>query len=98
MFESHTNGVAAQAAGTMMMEGKEQRFGVAGSVLWAVSATGTSTGAVNSAHDSSTGAGGAMIWNMLLGEVAPGGAETGLYGMLVLAIIAVVGGARGSYA
>ncbi len=93
VFESHTNGVAAQAAGTMM-EGKEQRFGVAGSVLWAVSTTGTSTGAVNSAHDSfSAGAGGAMIWNMLLGEVAPGGAGTGLYGMLVLAIIAVfVGG------
>jgi potassium-transporting ATPase potassium-binding subunit len=92
-FESHTNGVAAQAAGAMM-EGKEQRFGVAGSVLFAVSTTGTSTGAVNSAHDSySAGGGGALIWNMLLGEIAPGGVGTGLYGMLVLAIIAVfVGG------
>ncbi|WP_207842008.1 potassium-transporting ATPase subunit KdpA [Williamsia soli] len=92
-FESHTNGLAAQTAGTMM-EGKEQRFGVAGSALFAVSTTGTSTGAVNSAHDSySAGGGGALIWNMLLGEVAPGGVGTGLYGMLVLAIIAVfVGG------
>lgn len=92
-FESHTNGVAAQAAGAMM-EGKEQRFGVAGSALFAVSTTGTSTGAVNSAHDSySAGGGGALIWNMLLGEVSPGGVGTGLYGMLVLAIIAVfVGG------
>lgn len=92
-FESHTNGIAAQAAGAMM-EGKEQRFGVAGSALFAVSTTGTSTGAVNSAHDSySAGGGGALIWNMLLGEVAPGGVGSGLYGMLVLAIIAVfVGG------
>ncbi|MFJ6095724.1 potassium-transporting ATPase subunit KdpA [Williamsia muralis] len=93
LFESHTNGIAAQAAGAMM-EGKEQRFGVPGSVLFAVSTTGTSTGAVNSAHDSySAGGGGALIWNMLLGEVAPGGVGSGLYGMLVLAIIAVfVGG------
>ena len=92
-FESRTNGIAAQAAGAMM-EGKEQRFGVAGSALFAVSTTGTSTGAVNSAHDSySAAGGGALIWNMLLGEVAPGGVGTGLYGMLVLAIIAVfVGG------
>ncbi|PXW28804.1 UNVERIFIED_CONTAM: K+-transporting ATPase ATPase A chain [Williamsia faeni] len=92
-FESHTNGVAAQAAGAMM-EGKEQRFGIAGSALFAVSTTGTSTGAVNSAHDSySAGGGGALIWNILLGEIAPGGVGTGLYGMLVLAIVAVfVGG------
>lgn len=92
-FESKTNGVAAQAAGAMM-EGKEQRFGVAGSALFAVSTTGTSTGAVDSAHDSfSAAGGGALIWNMLLGEVAPGGVGSGLYGMLILAIIAVfVGG------
>lgn len=77
-----------------MMEGKEQRFGVAGSALFAVSTTGTSTGAVDSAHDSfSAAGGGALIWNMLLGEVAPGGVGSGLYGMLILAIIAVfVGG------
>jgi K+-transporting ATPase ATPase A chain len=92
-FESKTNGIAAQAAGAMM-EGKEQRFGVAGSALFAVSTTGTSTGAVDSAHDSlSAAGGGALIWNMLLGEVAPGGVGSGLYGMLILAIIAVfVGG------
>ena len=92
-FESRTNGIAAQAAGAMM-EGKEQRFGIPASALFAVSTTGTSTGAVNSAHDSySAAGGGALIWNMLLGEVAPGGVGTGLYGMLVLAIIAVfVGG------
>ncbi|MGV9713180.1 potassium-transporting ATPase subunit KdpA [Gordonia sp. NPDC003424] len=93
VFESRTNGVAAQAAGAMM-EGKEQRFGIPASALFAVSTTGTSTGAVNSAHDSfSAGGGGALIWNMLLGEVAPGGVGSGLYGLLVMAIITVfVGG------
>ncbi|WP_299574086.1 potassium-transporting ATPase subunit KdpA [uncultured Williamsia sp.] len=92
-FEQHTTGVAARAAGAMM-EGKEQRFGIPGSVLYAVATTGTSTGAVNSQHDSfSAAGGGALIWNMLLGEVAPGGVGTGLYGILVLAVIAVfVGG------
>ena len=92
-FEQHTTGVAARAAGAMM-EGKEQRFGIPGSVLYAVATTGTSTGAVNAQHDSfSAAGGGALIWNMLLGEVAPGGVGTGLYGILVLAVIAVfVGG------
>ncbi|MDL9938551.1 potassium-transporting ATPase subunit KdpA [Gordonia sp. ABSL1-1] len=91
--EAHVAGVAGQAAGAMM-EGKEQRFGIPGSVLFAVSTTGTSTGAVNSAHDSYTAAGGgALIWNMLLGEIAPGGVGSGLYGILVLAVITVfVGG------
>lgn len=91
--ESRTRGVAATAAGAMM-EGKEVRFGVPGSALFAVSTTGTSTGAVNSAHDSmSSLGGGAVLLNMLLGEIAPGGVGTGLYGLLVLAVIAVfVGG------
>ncbi|NGP07650.1 potassium-transporting ATPase subunit KdpA [Rhodococcus sp. 14C212] len=91
--ESGTRGVAANAAGAMM-EGKEVRFGIPGSVLFAVSTTGTSTGAVNSAHDSmSPLGGGAVLLNILLGEIAPGGVGTGLYGMLVLAVIAVfVGG------
>ena len=72
------------------MEGKEVRFGIPGSVLFAVSTTGTSTGAVNSLHDSYTGRrGGVTLLNMLLGEVAPGGVGTGLYGILVLAVIAV---------
>ncbi|MGV9794617.1 MULTISPECIES: potassium-transporting ATPase subunit KdpA [unclassified Gordonia (in: high G+C Gram-positive bacteria)] len=93
VFESRTDGIAAQAAGAMM-EGKEQRFGIPGSVLFAVSTTGTSTGAVNSAHDSfSAAGGGALIWNMLLGEVAPGGVGAGLYGVLIMAVITVfVGG------
>ncbi|MBT0568347.1 potassium-transporting ATPase subunit KdpA [Williamsia sp. CHRR-6] len=92
-FEERTSGVAGTAAGAMM-EGKEQRFGIPASVLYAVATTGTSTGAVNSQHDSfSAASGGAVLWNMLLGEVAPGGVGTGLYGILVLAIIAVfVGG------
>ena len=59
-------------------------------LLFAVSTTGTSTGAVNSLHDSYTGLGGGVtLLNILLGEVAPGGVGTGLYGMLVLAVIAV---------
>ncbi|MYR08311.1 potassium-transporting ATPase subunit KdpA [Gordonia sp. SID5947] len=93
IFESRTSGVASNAAGAMM-EGKEQRFGIPASALWAVSTTGTSTGAVNSAHDSfSAAGGGALIWNMLLGEVAPGGVGAGLYGILVMAVITVfVGG------
>ena len=72
------------------MEGKETRFGVPASALFATSTTGTSTGAVNSFHDSFTALGGGLtIFNMVLGEVAPGGVGSGLYGMLVLAIIAV---------
>ncbi len=91
--ESTASGVAGQAAGAMM-EGKEVRFGIPGSVLFAVSTTGTSTGAVNSMHDSfSAGSGGLFILNMLLGEVAPGGVGAGLYSMLVFAVIAVfIGG------
>lgn len=87
--ETHPNGPATLAAGAAM-EGKETRFGLPASVLFAVSTTGTSTGAVNSMHDSYTGLGGGVtLLNMLLGEVAPGGAGTGLYGILVLAVIAV---------
>jgi potassium-transporting ATPase potassium-binding subunit len=73
-----------------MMEGKEQRFGIWASALYAVSTTLTSTGSVNSFHDSySPGGGGMAIFNMMLGEIAPGGTGSGLYGILVLAIIAV---------
>ncbi|MFC9787980.1 potassium-transporting ATPase subunit KdpA [Rhodococcus sp. NPDC127528] len=91
--ESGHRGVAATAAGGMM-EGKEVRFGIPGSALFAVSTTGTSTGAVNSAHDSmSPLGGGAVLLNMLLGEIAPGGVGTGLYSILIFALIAVfVGG------
>jgi K+-transporting ATPase ATPase A chain len=89
LAEASPDGPAAVAAGTAM-EGKETRFGIPGSTLFAVSTTGTSTGAVNSLHDSFTGgAGGIALLNMLLGEVAPGGVGAGLYGILVLAVIAV---------
>jgi len=72
------------------MEGKEQRFGIFASTLFGTSSTLTSTGAVNSMHDSYTALGGMMpMINMMLGEVAPGGVGSGLYGMLVLAVIAV---------
>ncbi|MFJ2642501.1 potassium-transporting ATPase subunit KdpA [Streptomyces sp. NPDC087511] len=80
---------AGHAAGGMM-EGKETRFGIWSSALFAVSTTLTSCGAVNSSHDSYTpGGGGMTIFNMMLGEIAPGGAGSGLYGILILAIVAV---------
>ena len=72
------------------MEGKEQRFGPIWSALFAASTTGTSTGAVNSLHESfSPLGGGVALSDMLLGEVSPGGVGTGLYGMLILVVIAV---------
>lgn len=72
------------------MEGKETRFGEAASALFAASTTGTSTGAVNSMHDSLTAPGGGVtLFNMMLGEVAPGGVGSGLYGMLMLAVVTV---------
>ncbi|MEV0697711.1 potassium-transporting ATPase subunit KdpA [Saccharopolyspora sp. NPDC050389] len=87
--ESHPNGPATLAAGGAL-EGKETRFGLFLSGLFAVATTGTSTGAVNAMHDSFTGLGGLVpLLNMLLGEVAPGGVGAGLYGILVLAVIAV---------
>ncbi|MEV7020922.1 potassium-transporting ATPase subunit KdpA [Kitasatospora sp. NPDC093558] len=87
--ESQHGGTALQAAGAAM-EGKEQRFGIAASSLFAASTTLTSTGAVNAFHDSFTPFGGGLtIFNMMLGEIAPGGTGSGLYGMLVLAIVAV---------
>jgi potassium-transporting ATPase potassium-binding subunit len=72
------------------MEGMEQRFGVADSAVFADATTLTSTGAVDSFHDSYTSLGGMMtMFNMQLGEVAPGGTGSGLYGMLILAVITV---------
>ena len=72
------------------MEGVEQRFGVANSAVFADATTLTSTGAVDSFHDSYTSLGGMItMFNMQLGEVAPGGTGSGLYGMLVLAVITV---------
>ena len=72
------------------MEGKEVRFGIGGSVLFAVSTTGTSSGAVNTMHDSLTPIGGMVAMLLiLLGEVLPGGVGSGLYTILAFAIIAV---------
>lgn len=82
-------GAAPLAAGGAL-EGKEVRFGEAASALFAASTTMTSTGAVNSTHDSLTAPGGGVaLVGMLLGEVAPGGVGSGLYGMVILAIVAV---------
>jgi potassium-transporting ATPase potassium-binding subunit len=82
-------GTAPELAGAAM-EGKEVRFGIVGSTLFGTTSTITSTGAVNSMHDSYTAFGGGMAMvNMMLGEVAPGGVGAGLYGILVLAIVAV---------
>jgi K+-transporting ATPase ATPase A chain len=89
LLESVGNGTASQLAGGAM-EGKETRFGIVGSSLFATSSTLTSTGAVNSMHDSFTSLGGGLVMvNMMLGEVAPGGVGSGLYGILVMAIVAV---------
>jgi potassium-transporting ATPase potassium-binding subunit len=93
LVEAHGAGTAPALAGAAM-EGKEQRFGIAATTLFGSASTLTSTGAVNGMHDSFTALGGLFpMLNMMLGEVAPGGVGSGLYGMLVLAILAVfVGG------
>jgi len=72
------------------MEGKEVRFGIANSALWAAATTAASNGSVNSMHDSYTPLGGlAAIWLIQLGEVVFGGVGSGLYGMLMFAVVAV---------
>jgi K+-transporting ATPase ATPase A chain len=87
--EFHHGGPAFNIAGGAL-EGKETRFGVGGSSLFATTTTLTSTGAVDAFHSSFTGFGGGItMLGMMLGEVAPGGVGSGLYGMLILAIIAV---------
>jgi K+-transporting ATPase ATPase A chain len=79
---------ATQSGGNL--EGKETRFGAAGCGLFSSSTTGTSTGAVNCAHDSMTPLGGmSPMANMMLGEVSPGGTGAGLYGMLIFALLSV---------
>jgi potassium-transporting ATPase potassium-binding subunit len=88
-LESVGSGTASQLAGGAM-EGKETRFGIVGSSLFGTSATLTSTGAVDSMHDSFTSLGGGLVMlNMMLGEIAPGGVGSGLYGILAVAIVAV---------
>ncbi len=92
-FEWQHAGTALQAAGGAM-EGKETRFGVPGSSLFSASTTVTSTGAVNNFHDSLTAFGGGIaLFDIMLGEVVPGGVGAGLYGMLMLAVLTVfIGG------
>jgi len=84
----HAIGVDDSALGNM--EGKETRFGVSASALWAAATTAASNGSVNSMHDSFTPLGGLVpMWLMQLGEVVFGGVGSGLYGMLLFAIVAV---------
>jgi K+-transporting ATPase ATPase A chain len=92
-FEWQHAGTALQQAGAAM-EGKEVRFGIPGSSLFGGSTTTTSTGAVNSFHDSFTVfGGGILLFDMMLGEVVPGGVGAGMYGMLMLAVLTVfIGG------
>ena len=88
-FQLQHHGTVPTSVGTAM-EGVEQRFGIANSAVFADSTTLTSTGAVDSTHDSLTSLGGMItMFNMQLGEVAPGGTGSGLYGMLILAVITV---------
>jgi potassium-transporting ATPase potassium-binding subunit len=93
LFEAQGAGLAPQLAHGAM-EGKNVAFGTPGSSLFAASTTTTSTGSVNSFHDSFTPFGGGIaLFDIALGEIAPGGIGAGLYGLLVLAIVTVfVGG------
>ncbi|HEY7432975.1 MAG TPA: potassium-transporting ATPase subunit KdpA [Streptosporangiaceae bacterium] len=92
-FEAQHAGAALQAAHAAM-EGKEVRNGIPASGLFAASTTVTSTGAVNNFHDSLTAFGGGIaLFNMMMGEIVPGGVGAGLYGILVIAVVTVfVGG------
>ena len=88
-FQLQHHGTVPTATGAAM-EGVEQRFGVADSAVFADATTLTSTGAIDSVHDSYTSLGGMMeMFNMQMGEVAPGGTGSGLYGILILAVITV---------
>jgi K+-transporting ATPase ATPase A chain len=95
-FQSHigVGGASAQQVAHGAMEGVQTGFGTSGCSLFAASTTLTSTGAVNCFHDSLTPFGGGItLFNMALGEIAPGGIGAGMYGILILAIVTVfVGG------
>jgi K+-transporting ATPase ATPase A chain len=83
-----TRASEVQAGGNM--EGKETRFGIVNSALWATVTTAASNGSVNAMHDSFTPLGGMVpMWLMQLGEVVFGGVGSGLYGMLIFALVAV---------
>jgi K+-transporting ATPase ATPase A chain len=82
--------VAAHADASVNMEGKEVRFGAPSTAVWAAATTGASDGGVNAMHDSLMPLGGGVAMFMIqLGEILPGGVGSGLYGMLVMALIAV---------
>ena len=91
--EQHQSAAVAAAQGVAPgpnLEGKEVRFGVPESALWATVTTAASNGSVNSMHDSYTPIGGAVpIWMMMLGEVSFGGTGSGLYGLLAFVLVAV---------
>ena len=90
-FETHVGtGGTATVLAHGAMEGKQVAFGGPGSSLFAASTTTTSTGSVNSFHDSFTPFGGGIaLFDIALGEVAPGGVGAGMYGILILAIVTV---------
>ncbi len=91
-FESHYNlgGATAAHLAHGAMEGVETRFGTSGCSLFAASTTVTSTGAVNCFHDSLTPFGGGIaLFDIALGEIAPGGIGAGMYGILILAVVTV---------
>ena len=89
LAEVFANGTVAQAVGAAT-EGTEARIGVPGSALFGQAATASADGAANSSYDSFASLGGGMLLaNMMLGEVAPGGAGSGLYGLVVMALLAV---------
>ncbi len=82
--------VAAHADAGVNMEGKEVRFGAASTAVWTAATTGASDGGVNAMHDSFMPLGGGVAMFMIqLGEIVPGGVGSGLYGMVVMALIAV---------
>lgn len=90
LTELHINQTASNQQAGGNMEGKETRFGIVNSALWAVATTAASNGSVNAMHDSFTPLGGLVpMWLMQLGEVIFGGVGSGLYGMIIFAIVAV---------
>jgi potassium-transporting ATPase potassium-binding subunit len=93
VYAAEVHGSVAQHAAGIAggnLEGKETRFGITNSALWSAITTVTSCGAVNAALDSLTGIGGAVpMSNMMLGEVSFGGVGSGLYGMLLMVLLAV---------
>jgi K+-transporting ATPase ATPase A chain len=92
-YAAESHGTPAQHAAHVVggnLEGKEQRFGIANSSLWTTATTDASNGSVNAAQDSYTGIGGTVpLVNMMVGEVIFGGVGSGLYGMLLMVILAV---------